>query len=116
MAPVASILAERNRPRAEEADRKKTPYYLALFTYTMADADAELLSWLAKAAPEEAKAILEGAMLSYTEVVACPFPPGPSLYPLCRPFPLRALCLLCPVRLLCVLSLRFCVRFDGFLC
>ena len=71
---------------------------------------------VAKAAPEEAKAILEGAMLSYTEVGACPFPPGPSLYPLCRPFPLRALWLFCPVSLACALSLRFCVRFDVFLC
>ena len=71
---------------------------------------------VAKAAPEEAKAILEQAMLAYTEVGACPLPSGPSLYPLCRPFPLRTLCLSCHVSLACALSLRFCVRFDGFLC
>ena len=84
--------------------------------YADSAAQRKAVKAVAKAAPEEAKAILEAAMLAFTEVGACPFPPGPSFYPLCRPFLLRALCLRCPVSLVCALSPRFCVRFDGFLC
>ena len=50
---------------------------------------------VAKAAPEEAKAILEAAMLSYTEVGACPLPSGPLALPalpaLSSPYPLAVL-------------------------
>ena len=71
---------------------------------------------VAKAAPEEAKAILEQAMLAYTEVGACPLPSGPLALPALPALSSPSLCLRCPVSLVCALSSRFCVRFDGFLC